>query len=147
MGKIDTSGIDELCRQLDALSGTGAEAIGEELLAEAGKIGEEKWKAAIQRAGHVQTGGMLRKVKATKPKRSKDGAAYVEVYPQGTHPTAKARGGKAMNYAGVAFTLNYGSSKIPGSRFVQAAESAMEKPIEKACEEIMDKYLKKEGLN
>lgn len=145
MAKIDTSGIDELCKQMDRL-GASVDAARDEMLTEAGKIGVEKWKAAIQRAGHVQTGGLLRKVKATKPKRSKDGTAYVEVYPQGTHPTAKARDGKSMSYAGVAFTLNYGNSKLPGSRFVQAAETAMEKPIEKTCEEIMEKYIKKEGL-
>jgi len=149
MAKIDTSGIDELCKALENLSGAGADAIADEFLIKAGKIGVEQWRAAIQRAGHVQTGGMLRKVGATKPKRSKDGSLALEVYPKGKHPTAKesrSYGSAPMTYAGVAFALNYGNSNLQGSRFVQAAEAAMEKPIQEACEEIMDKYLKKEGL-
>ena len=50
MAKIDTSGIDELCKQMDRL-GASVDAARDEMLTEAGKIGVEKWKAAIQRAG------------------------------------------------------------------------------------------------
>lgn len=86
-------------------------------------------KDSAVRHRHIDTGDMLKSIKATRPKR-KDYSSSIDIYPQG-----KDR--KGIRNADKAFILNYGCSSIPGSRWVQEANENCGDSVNAAMYEVM----------
>lgn len=121
--------IDELGR-MDALTGSMAE----EMVDAGARVLVDTWKDVIRSRGHVDTGDMLRSVKAKKPAGSSEVVAR-EVYPLG-------KDAKGVRNAEKAFILHYGWKSRQGDHFVDQVEADANEPAVSAMEAVMDKYMK-----
>jgi len=111
--KLSFEGLDEVYREMTR----AGESVGPtaDRMAEAGAEEVVKgWQEAIQEAGLIRTGAMLRSVRAGKVK---DGRT--DIYPQG-------KDAKGTRNAEKAFILHYGTSRKRGTRFVDRAEEIAE---------------------
>ena len=82
MANFHVQGIDGLAKGLELL-GQKTGPMAEDMLHAGALILIGTWNRVIIARGHVETGAMLRSVKATKPKINKDGNLEIQVYPQG----------------------------------------------------------------
>lgn len=133
MAKFEINGvervIDELGR-MDALTGPMAE----EMVDAGARVLVDTWKDVIRSRGHVDTGDMLRSVKAKKPAGSSEVVAR-EVYPLG-------KDAKGVRNAEKAFILHYGWKSRQGDHFVDQVEADANEPAVSVMEAVMDKYMK-----
>ena len=117
-------GLEQLADELKHL-GDNTEDIRTELLALGGEIVAKAWKDEAQERGHVQTGQMLRNIRADKAVRDQESVA---IYPRGWSRTTLGKGGKEIRRktpernAAKAFILHYGRSKRRGDYWVDSAE-------------------------
>ena len=121
--------IDELGR-MDALTGPMAE----EMVDAGARVLVDTWKDVIRSRGHVDTGDMIRSVKAKKPAGSSEVVAR-EVYLLG-------KDAKGVRNAEKAFILHYGWKSRQGDHFVDQVEVDANEPAVSAMEAVMDKYMK-----
>lgn len=137
MARMEFSGTEELMDELFRES-ERLERKATEMLGEAGKVVITAWHEAIQEAGHAPpgksgraTGDLMDSIRASAPK--KNGSAYTSsIYPHG-----KDRRGQRM--ADIAFSLHYGTSRIKGDHFVDAAEDKAESAVDAVMEEVWKK--------
>lgn len=133
MAKFEMSGVDRIIDELgrmDALTGPMAE----EMVDAGARVLVDTWKDVIRSRGHVDTGDMLRSVKAKKPAGSSEVVAR-EVYPLG-------KDAKGVRNAEKAFILHYGWKSRQGDHFVDQVEADANEPAVSAMEAVMDKYMK-----
>ena len=112
MAKFLISGTEQMMRDFRKLGQMGESAAVAIVQAAADEV-VGQWKDTAERMGHVDTGSMVRGIKATAAAADGSGVAS-EVYPRG-----KDRRG--TRNATKAFILNYGSSRIPPSHWVEVA--------------------------
>lgn len=133
MAKFEMNGVDRIIDELgrmDALTGPMAE----EMVDAGARVLVDTWKDVIRSRGHVDTGDMLRSVKAKKPAGSSEVVAR-EVYPLG-------KDAKGVRNAEKAFILHYGWKSRQGDHFVDQVEADANEPAVSAMEAVMDKYVK-----
>lgn len=133
MAKFEMNGVDRIIDELgrmDALTGPMAE----EMVDAGARVLVDTWKDVIRSRGHVDTGDMLRSVKAKKPAGSSEVVAR-EVYPLG-------KDAKGVRNAEKAFILHYGWKSRQGDHFVDQVEADANEPAVSAMEAVMDKYMK-----
>lgn len=133
MAKFEINGVDRIIDELgrmDALTGPMAE----EMVDAGARVLVDTWKDVIRSRGHVDTGDMLRSVKAKKPAGSSEVVAR-EVYPLG-------KDAKGVRNAEKAFILHYGWKSRQGDHFVDQVEADANEPAVSAMEAVMDKYMK-----
>ncbi|MPM44832.1 hypothetical protein SDC9_91514 [bioreactor metagenome] len=138
MARFQSKGIDELIKLLDPNDIAGDEILDAMLVAGA-SVMKKYWIQGIRAAGHIDTGDMLNSVGFSAKPRKKDGVRSISIYPRGTDE-------KGVRNAQKAFVLNYGTSKIAGSHFVDAAERAAQSEIEKAMNDVYEEKLREKGL-
>lgn len=134
MAEIGTSGLANLIKELEDL-GADIDEISDEMLEAGGEAMKKAWTEEIKAKGHVDTGDMLKSVKA-KVNKSKKTA---EIYPQGKDK-------KGVRNALKAFVLHYGTSNIAGDRFVDEVESKGSDAAVDAMYEIYSDELGKRGF-
>nr|DAR14798.1 MAG TPA: hypothetical protein [Caudoviricetes sp.] len=143
MANFHVQGIDGLAKGLELL-GQKTGPMAEDMLHAGALILIGTWNRVIIARGHVETGAMLRSVKATKPKINKDGNLEIQVYPQGAE--RKEHRKKPVRNAEKAFVLHYGWKSKKGDHFVdEIEESGTPKAID-AMEYIMSKEIERSGL-
>lgn len=133
MAKFEINGVDRVIDELgrmDALTGPMAE----EMVDAGARVLVDTWKDVIRSRGHVDTGDMLRSVKAKKPAGSSEVVAR-EVYPLG-------KDAKGVRNAEKAFILHYGWKSRQGDHFVDQVEADANEPAVSAMESVMNKYMK-----
>lgn len=133
MAKFEMSGVDRIIDELgrmDALTGPMAE----EMVDAGARVLVDTWKDVIRSRGHVDTGDMIRSVKAKKPAGSSEVVAR-EVYPLG-------KDAKGVRNAEKSFILHYGWKSRQGDHFVDQVEADANEPAVSAMEAVMDKYMK-----
>lgn len=133
MAKFEINGVDRIIDELgrmDALTGPMAE----EMVDAGARVLVDTWKDVIRSRGHVDTGDMIRSVKAKKPAGSSEVVAR-EVYPLG-------KDAKGVRNAEKAFILHYGWKSRQGDHFVDQVEADANEPAVSAMEAVMDKYMK-----
>lgn len=118
--------MDELFRESERLNRKAPEML------EAGSaIMTRAWKETIVARKHVKTGDMRDSVASDGRIHRKDDGYTVNVYPRG-----KDRNGKRnMEKAAI---LHYGTSKIKGDNFVDAAEDLGRAPAEEAMARVWE---------
>lgn len=135
MAGIDTSGLDDLVRQMQRM-GQQTGPVADEMLDAAAAIIRDQWRETARERGHVDTGAMIDSVDF--PVKGNAQALYRDIYPQGTDA-------KGVRNAEKAFILHYGKHNMPGDYWVDDAEmKAGPKAIE-ACQAIWDRFLQREG--
>lgn len=140
MADFTYSGLDSLMSQLDYAAKLD---ISEEMLYQGADIIVDRVKDNIIRAGHVRTRKMLDNVKyKRKIKKGKDGVPYVSI----ASMKKDGQGKEARFNAYKAFWANYGTSNQIATHFWDKAEMEAEPEIEKAGNELIEKYYKEKGL-
>jgi HK97 gp10 family phage protein len=138
VARFETTGLDELIKAMGALGELEGEIADEMLLAGA-EVVKQEWKNAAEQAGHRDTGAMISSINYSKKVKEVKDVKTVDIYPQGKDK-------KGVRNAEKAFILHYGTSKVPGSRFVDVADARSEKAVETVMTKKWDEYLKKRGL-
>jgi len=138
MARFETDGIDDLIQAMESAGELMSETADAMLVAAAGVVTDE-WKRAAGAAGHRNTGAMNNSIGfSRKPKTIRD-AKRIDIYPRG-------KDSKGVRNAAKAFTLNYGTKHITGSRFVDVADRNSAPKVEKAMRDIWEQKLQQKGL-
>lgn len=138
MARFRTDGLDDLMREMLEM-GEDTGPIADRILLAGAEVIRRCWKIAAESHGHRDTGDMIGSINyAKKPKKIGDLKA-VDIYPQGKNR-------RKVRNAEVAFILHYGSSKIPGSHWIDDADDMSEPEVEQIAYEIWNEELRKRGL-
>jgi hypothetical protein len=138
MGRVETTGLDEIIKQMAEL-GELDNDITDRLVFAGAKIIKEKWKSIIRSQRLIKTGSMLASIVFPKKTKTTGDGTYIDVSPSGTDENGTRNALKAA-------ILNYGNSEIPGSFFIDMAELAAEPETETVTQFMWDEYLKQKGL-
>lgn len=132
MSKVMTQGLGKL---IDDLADMGQTA--DEVVAEVMDFAQEEliaqWKASIREHDLIDSGDMLRSVKATVKEKNR-----VEVYPHGKDHKKVSNMEKAEIH-------NNGTPKIKATHFVDEAERRAAEHIDKKAGEVLDEWIKRHG--
>ncbi len=134
MARFNTSGLDELMADMKRMGEMTGETAEKMLMAGAEEV-KKAWKASAEKHGHRDTGDMINSIGYPKKVKTVSEIKSVDIYPQG-----KDR--KGVRNAEKAFILHYGTSRIPGSGWVDDADQLSAEPVQKAMTEIWDEHLK-----
>lgn len=128
--KID--GFDKLQVSVYDMATTPPETILSDVILPAAELMIEAMKDMITVLLHIRSGSLLNSIKVTR-QGAGEGGTYAVVAPdQGHHPKSstgkrqpRAQGGGGGSYSGtnaeVGFILEYGTSRIPGRHWIEAA--------------------------
>lgn len=138
MARFSTDGLDSIIDDLKAIGELSGEMADEMLLAGAEEV-KQAWRRAAKMHGHFDTGDMFNSINySSKPKLVSD-IKMIDIYPQGTDR-------KKVRNAEKAFILHYGTSKRPGSHWIDTADDLSAEPVEKAMREIYEQKMKERNL-
>lgn len=159
MARFNTSGFDEIIREVTAL-GAGTEEVGRRMLQAGAEEVQKAWRAAARKHGLKDTGAMIESIGYAKEPKTVSGIRSIDIYPQG-----KDR--KGVRNAEKAFILHYGTSSkasqkkgeltawrkhkkyrnpgIPATHWVDDADDMSAEPVKNAFETIWDDFLKGGG--
>lgn len=137
MARFETEGIDEI---IDALVRMGEESgpIADEMLMVAAEEVKTSWQIAAGLHGHRVTGDLISSIGYPRAPKTISGIRTIDIYPQG-----KDR--KGVRNAEKAFILHYGTSKNPGSRWIDDADKESGPRVQRAMEAVFDKHFEKKG--
>lgn len=136
MAMLKTEGMRDMLLQMHRLGEESGEVAQRMILAGAEEV-KKAWQQEADARGHRKTGAMIASVGyARKPE--KIGEAFVlDIYPQG-------KDANGIRNAEKAFLLHYGTSRIRGDNWVDAAEQAAEYTSQAAMEAIWNEFITKE---
>ena len=138
MATIKTTGIDEMAEKL-ARIGQLTGDVAEEMLTAGAQEVSEGIKTAIKKYDLVDTGAMLKAVRADKrPKKESSGTMYVDIYPRG-----KDR--KGVRNAEKAFVAHYGKKGQNATHFMNYAEEISAEKTIAVMQSIMNDFIEKEN--
>lgn len=138
---------------LSELLNTDSEEIIKEALTESAPIIEQSMKESLREAGHEASGELIDSIKATKPKRSTNGAWIVNVRPTGYSKvntyTVHGKGGKTLRKREISNALKmiwieYGVSGRQAARpfLTRVVNSTREKTLN-IMQEVYNRRVKK----
>lgn len=121
--------IDEM-RRLEEDTGPTAERM---IMAGAEEV-KKAWRRSAEEHNHRDTGDMIESIGYPRKPESIGGALSIDIYPQGTDH-------KGVRNAQKAFILHYGTSKRPGSRWVDDADRYSKDTAVPEMKRIWDEYI------
>ena len=134
MARFDTSGLDAVLEEMKRegeIAGPAADAM---LMAGAEQV-KLAWQRSADEHGHRDTGALIASIGyARHPKQAGD-VRSIDIYPQG-------KDAKGVRNAEKAFILHYGTSKRPGSGWVDDADRYSEETAIPAMAEVWENYKK-----
>lgn len=134
MARFEIQGMDEIIdqmRSMQLLTGRVAETM---LMAAAEDV-REAWRESAEEHGHRDTGQMIAAIGYPRKPSAASDALAIDIYPQG-----KNTGG--VRNAEVAFVLHYGTSKMPGSGWVDDADAKSGPKVTATMESIWSNYIR-----
>lgn len=137
MARFDTSGIDDIIDELIRMGEAGKEVGDEMLMAGADEV-KQAWKESAEKHKLRDTGDMIDSINYPRQPKDVGGVRTIDIYPQG-----KDR--KGVRNAEKSFILNYGSSSIPATHWVDDADELSAPKVQKAMEDIWDKFINGKG--
>ena len=133
MARFDTEGLQQVIddmRRMGEQSGEAAKAL---LM-----IGAEQvriaWQQAAEKHGHKDTGALIRSIGYPRQPKQLGDILSIDIYPVG-------KDAKGVRNAEKAFILHYGTSKYPGSRWVDTADRISDALVTPAMTEAWERYL------
>lgn len=133
MARFEVEGMDEIIRQMRSmqqLTGKVAEAM---LMAGAEEV-REAWRESAEKHKHRDTGQLIESIGyPRKPKAASD-MLSIDIYPQ-------KKNDRGIRNAEVAFVLHYGTTKMPGSGWVDDADTISGPNVTSAMQRIWAEYL------
>jgi hypothetical protein len=133
MARFDAPGLDALIRDMERMGQSGGQTAEAMVNAAVGVIRDE-WRASAERHDLKDTGALIDSIGFPAPVQNAGGILYRDVYPQGVD-------GKGTRNAEKAFVLNYGTSKIPATYWVDEADQAAGPRVQQRLEEIWGEFL------
>ena len=137
MARIDTTGLDALISEMQKMGETSG-AIAEAMVNAAVIEIRDCWKEAIEKHELIDTGAMLDSIGFPEPVHNIGGMLYRDVYPQGKDESGTRNAEKA-------FILNYGSSRIRPTHFVDEADKASENRVVSRLTDMWADYIESGG--
>lgn len=134
MARFDTSGIDDVIRQMRDLQELAGPTADRMLMAGAEQV-KIAWRQSAERHGHRDTGDMIDAIGYPRKPRTVDDVRAIDIYPQGVDH-------KGVRNAEKAFILHYGTSKRKGSHWIDDADEAAGPLVQAEMERIWDDYLR-----
>ena len=138
MARFRTEGLDDIIDDMTAMGQSTGELADEMLFAGAEEI-KKAWKAAIRKHKHIDTGAMLDSVDYSRKVKQIGDIKSVDIFPQGKDK-------KGTKNAQKAAILHYGTSKRPGTHFVDDADDIAAPMVENRLRNIFDNWLKKHRM-
>ena len=128
MARFDTTGLDKLISEMQKMGETSG-AIAEAMTNAAVIEIRDCWRESAEKHNLDATGAMIESIGFPQPVKRIGNILYRDVYPQGKDSYYIKRGKKyrrkkAVRNAEKAFMLNYGTSTIPASHWVDEADDA-----------------------
>ena len=133
MARFDTSGLDDVLSQMQRMGEESGEAATAMLQAGAEQV-KQAWREAAQMHGHRDTGDMIESIGFAKTPKTMGYVKYIEIYPQGKDSHGERN-------ATVAFVLHYGTSRYPGSRWIDDADRISEERAIPVMREIWTRFI------
>lgn len=131
--RFDTSGLDDLIREMTRMGEDGGEVAKAMVRAATLEI-RDAWKKSAEDHGLRDTGAMIDSIASHGPVLEIAGIFQRDVYPQG-------KDAKGVRNAEKAFILHYGTSRIPATYWVDDADEASGPKVQQRLEEIWDEFL------
>lgn len=133
MARMNTDGLDDLISEMQRMGEDGGD-VARAMVAAAGIEIRDAWKESAERHQLIDTGAMIDSIGFPGPVQKIGDAFYQDVFPQG-----KDR--KGTRNAEKAFILNYGSSRIRPTHWVDEAEAEAEPKVQERLEQIWGEFL------
>ena len=133
MARFEIQGMDEIIdkmKSMQMLTGPVAQA----MLMTAAEDVKEAWRESAEEHEHRDTGDMINSIGYPRTPKAASDALFIDIYPQG-----KNRGG--VRNAEVAFVLHYGTSKMPGSGWVNDADAKSGPRVTQTMQQIWNAYI------
>lgn len=134
MARFETSGIEDIMKDMKRLGETTGPVADEMLMAGAEEV-KTSWKFAAAYHGLKHTGDMIESIGFPNKPRTAGDVRAIDIYPQG-----KDR--KGVRNAEKAFINHYGTSRITGTHFVDMADEESGPRVQATFEKIWDEHLK-----
>lgn len=143
MAEFQVEGIEEVTAMFEKMPRVVSEIIPDMLKAGADVLVEAQREEA-KAMGLDKTGGFVKSIKPTTVKE-KDGAKYVEVFPQGKAKHGNERKGDKSNvrYATIGFIAEYGRSDIQARPYMTVANEKAADRVVSTQKEVLNKRLEK----
>ena len=138
MARFETTGLNDVIKQMEKFGELLGPTADEMLLASA-EVVKQEWKQAAEEAGHRDTGAMIASIGYPRKPKTINDIKSIDIYPRGKDE-------RGMSNASKAFLLNYGTAHIKGSRFVEVADRRSGPKVERVMKEIWEKRLKEKGI-
>ena len=132
MARFDTSGLNELINDMRRL-GQESGPVADEMLMAGAEAVAQAWKRSAEEHGHRDTGAMIASIGYADAPSDIGGIKSIDIYPQGVD-------GKGVSNAEKAFILHYGTSRRPGSRWVDTADAICEGTVVPAMTAVWESY-------
>ena len=133
MARFDTSGLDSLVSEMQRMGQDSGEIAAAMVNAAVIEI-RDAWKESAKAHGLRDTGSMIEGIGFPSPVQNMGGAFYRDVYPQG-------KDAKGTRNAEKAFILNYGSSRIPPTYWVDEADEKSGPKVQEKLEQMWGEFL------
>lgn len=142
MANLSVNGLDDLCKDLEALTKLPDSVLDEMLNAEADVIVQaQQSEISSQWRGPYSQGISAKSIKKGVAKKGKDGRS-VSIYPQGTRKRGKSR----IRNAEIAFINECGKHGQPGRPAIRTANEKKEPAAVEAGEKVYHAYLDSKNL-
>jgi len=138
MARFRADGLDDIIQQMKDLGDLTGETADQMLLAGAEKM-VSQWKWEIRQRKHIMSGDMINSIVHDK-RAIKLSGNFKEI-------SIFARGkSKGVANATKVFMTHYGTSKTPGTHWVDEAEKHAVDKVTRAMSDVWDEALKKKGI-
>jgi len=138
MAQFDTSGLDDLIMDMNAMGESTGELAEEMLFAGAAEV-KKAWKRSAEMHKHRDTGDLINSIGYPRTPRQVGDIKEIDIYPQGKNR-------KGVRTAEVAFVLHYGTSRRKGSHWVDDADEIAGPLVERRLLDIYDDWLAERGM-
>ena len=133
MARFDTSGLDDMIREMTRMNLQSGELADAMCMAAAEEV-RKGWRRSAEEHGHRDTGEMIESIGYARKPKDIGGIKSIDIYPQG-------KDSKGVRNAEKAFVLHYGTSKIEGSHWVDDADDYPGAEVEAALTQIWNDYV------
>ncbi len=151
MARFRTEGLDEIIEQMDKMEQSTGELADRMLFAGAEEV-RLAWRKAAKLHGLIDTGEMFDSIGYPRRPKIINNVKSIDIYPQGYSKITSDGDGKTIKRkqkvrnAEKAFVLHYGTSKRPGSYWVDTADDLAGPQVEERLSEIFTDWLRDNGF-
>ena len=139
MARFNCDGIEDLINDLIEAGETLNGEVADKMLIAGAEAVKTAWKNAVKKHGHIKMGYLLESINYAKKPKTLGAIRYIDIYPQGVDPDTGVRNAEK------AFVKHYGTSKHPGSHWVDTADKECDSTVIPAMAAVFDAEMAKRG--